>query len=225
MYNAQNLVDKIKTKAKEKNILIRDLLKACDLNINALNTISDKKGLSSFSLAKIADYLNCSVDYLLGRTDNPNLNSQTETEKEIKFETFGDIIEFINALSKTYGIEFKIIDREETEETHISEGYKESCNIVFPLYSYGASAGPDTISPKSARANVALAPFLRQFQDIQNKIDDCINASELTNSQKAVFISHYEFLIKNLAKDYKIEDSLELEDIWALRDKRNKDKN
>lgn len=27
----------------------------------------------SDNLAKIADFLNCSVDYLLGRTDNPNI--------------------------------------------------------------------------------------------------------------------------------------------------------
>lgn len=26
------------------------------------------------NLTKIADYLDCSVDYLLGRTDNPNIN-------------------------------------------------------------------------------------------------------------------------------------------------------
>lgn len=26
------------------------------------------------NLVKIADYLNCSIDYLLGRTDNPNVN-------------------------------------------------------------------------------------------------------------------------------------------------------
>lgn len=30
--------------------------------------------ISSKNLAKIADYLNCSVDYLLGRTDNPEVN-------------------------------------------------------------------------------------------------------------------------------------------------------
>lgn len=69
MYTAQNLVNNIKYIAKKKNILIRDILKDCGLSVNAINTISDKKGLSSFSLAKIADYLDCSVDYLLGRTD------------------------------------------------------------------------------------------------------------------------------------------------------------
>lgn len=74
MYNSQNLVYRIKKKAKEKNILIRDMLTACNLSINAISQISDKKGLSCFSLARIADYLDCSVDYLMGRTDNPDIN-------------------------------------------------------------------------------------------------------------------------------------------------------
>lgn len=30
--------------------------------------------ISSSNLARIADYLDCSVDYLLGRTDNPDVN-------------------------------------------------------------------------------------------------------------------------------------------------------
>ncbi len=30
--------------------------------------------ISSINLVKIADYLGCSIDYLLGRTDNPDVN-------------------------------------------------------------------------------------------------------------------------------------------------------
>jgi len=30
--------------------------------------------ISSSNLVRIADYLSCSVDYLLGRTDNPEVN-------------------------------------------------------------------------------------------------------------------------------------------------------
>lgn len=74
MYNAQELVQRIRNQAKKQNILIRDMLLACELNINAISQINDKKGMASFSLAKIADYLDCSVDYLLGRTDNPEIN-------------------------------------------------------------------------------------------------------------------------------------------------------
>ena len=50
------------------------MLSECNLGINAIRQINDKKGMASYSLARIADYLDCSVDYLLGRTDNPNIN-------------------------------------------------------------------------------------------------------------------------------------------------------
>lgn len=71
MYNSDILVDRIKKQAKSQKIRLRELLDACDMGINALSQLSDKKGLSSVSLFRIADYLDCSVDYLLGRTDNP----------------------------------------------------------------------------------------------------------------------------------------------------------
>ena len=73
MYTSNNLVTNIKTRAKEQNILIRDMLSECGLNINAISQISDKKGLSSFALAQIADCLECSTDYLLGRTNCPDV--------------------------------------------------------------------------------------------------------------------------------------------------------
>lgn len=74
MYNSQELIIRIKERSKYKGVLIRDVLSACDLNINTINQISDKKGVSCFSLARIADYLDCSIDYLLGRTDEPKVN-------------------------------------------------------------------------------------------------------------------------------------------------------
>ncbi|MBS6475553.1 MAG: helix-turn-helix domain-containing protein [Clostridiales bacterium] len=72
MYTAQLLSDRIKQRAKDQQIKLKDMLIDLDLNINTISQISDKKGLSCFPLARIADYLDCSVDYLLGRTDNPN---------------------------------------------------------------------------------------------------------------------------------------------------------
>lgn len=84
MYNAQTLSTRIRKMVKEKGFVQKEMLHACELNENSLNQMSDKKGLSSFSLAKIADYLECSVDYLLGRTDNPNItNSISNTNTTI----------------------------------------------------------------------------------------------------------------------------------------------
>lgn len=37
-------------------------------------------------LIKLADYLNCSIDYLLGRTDNPNLNKDKIFGNDEKIE-------------------------------------------------------------------------------------------------------------------------------------------
>ena len=54
-----------------------------DLNVNALNQITDKKGLSSFSLAKIADYLECSTDYLLGRTEDELVHQAISNDSDV----------------------------------------------------------------------------------------------------------------------------------------------
>lgn len=72
MYTSDSLIARIETVAKERKVKKTQMLEACGCNRNTLTQLSDKKGLSSFSLARIADYLDCSVDYLLGRTDNPD---------------------------------------------------------------------------------------------------------------------------------------------------------
>ncbi|TCT23351.1 helix-turn-helix protein [Melghiribacillus thermohalophilus] len=53
------------------------------------------------TLKKIADYFNVSVDYLLGRTDDPNPWVSKESGPEDEF----DPIREINKLLKKYGIE------------------------------------------------------------------------------------------------------------------------
>lgn len=74
MYITQEIAGRIKTLAKKKGIIIKDLLSACGMNINAISEFSKGKQMSCIGLARIADYLDCSVDYLLGRTDNPEVN-------------------------------------------------------------------------------------------------------------------------------------------------------
>ena len=74
MYIAQTTKSRIKELCKNKNINAKQMLLDCSLGANAIQQINDIKGMASFSLARIADYLDCSVDYLLGRTDNPEVN-------------------------------------------------------------------------------------------------------------------------------------------------------
>lgn len=74
MYDAQETKLRIKELCKAQKINMEFLLTECNLGVNAIRQINDKKGMSSYSLARIADYLDCSVDYLLGRTDKPEIN-------------------------------------------------------------------------------------------------------------------------------------------------------
>ena len=74
-YSAKNTKERIKILCRNKKINMENMLVHCSLGVNAIRQINDKTGIASFSLAKIADYLDCSVDYLLGRTNNPEINN------------------------------------------------------------------------------------------------------------------------------------------------------
>lgn len=82
MYFAQTTKDRIKQLCKDKTINMENMLLDCSLGVNAIRQISDTKGMASFSLAKIADYLDCSVDYLLGRTNDPKLARGNSSDTE-----------------------------------------------------------------------------------------------------------------------------------------------
>ena len=74
MYNSQEIAQRIKERASHQNITINKLLSACELGKNTVVKLSNGTDILTHNFAKIADYLDCSVDYLLGRTDNPEVN-------------------------------------------------------------------------------------------------------------------------------------------------------
>lgn len=75
MYNSNNVAAKIKYLAKDNGYSIKKLLEDVGLGFNTMSNMKTSMPKAD-NLAKIADYLNCSVDYLLGRTDNTELNSE-----------------------------------------------------------------------------------------------------------------------------------------------------
>ncbi len=75
MHNSQEVSNIIKSYAKSKKIAIGKMLSDCNLSKNTLSSMQSGGYLPrAETLIKIADYLDCSVDYLLGRTDNPEVN-------------------------------------------------------------------------------------------------------------------------------------------------------
>lgn len=70
MYNSSVIAERIKATAKEKKISVKELLSDTGLGQNTMANMKTSMPKSD-NLAKIADCLGCSVDYLLGRADAP----------------------------------------------------------------------------------------------------------------------------------------------------------
>lgn len=72
MNNSANVAKLIKERMKSCGISNKQLSENIDnVNVNTIAQLAKGREISYVTFAKIADYLDCSVDYLLGRTDAP----------------------------------------------------------------------------------------------------------------------------------------------------------
>lgn len=78
MNNSETMAKRIKELMKQKGVSNKEMSENVqNININTIAQLAKGREISYVSLANIAEYLNCSVDYLLGRTDNPNITADT----------------------------------------------------------------------------------------------------------------------------------------------------
>lgn len=75
MYISANISDKIKQLCKSKGVSVKKMLEDVGLGFNMMSCMKTSMPKAD-NLAKIADYLDCSVDYLLGRTTDPESHKQ-----------------------------------------------------------------------------------------------------------------------------------------------------
>lgn len=86
MYNSSNIANEIRFLANKNGIKINKMLLDIGLGRNTMSHLDNGSMLKADTLAKIADYLGVSVDYLLGRTTEMNV---ALTEEEINLlETY-----------------------------------------------------------------------------------------------------------------------------------------
>lgn len=74
LYNSPDVANVIKKYAQMKKISLKEILINCQLGSNTFSHMLHGKSIAFDSLARIADYLDVSVDYLLGRTDVVEVN-------------------------------------------------------------------------------------------------------------------------------------------------------
>ncbi len=103
MYKTTETVMRIKEIARKKGIKISDMLSQCDLTVSTLSSMNTRGSwVQANSLAKIADCLEVSVDYLLGRTDIQEIN-HVDSMTQILIKHFNklspqDKIDFLNQI-------------------------------------------------------------------------------------------------------------------------------
>ena len=82
----QNLLisEKIKSICRQKKIPVAFLLHECNINRNFIYDLT-KKGQSPSieKISAIADYLNCSIDELVGRNINQSINAGDITNSKV----------------------------------------------------------------------------------------------------------------------------------------------
>ena len=137
MYESTAIANQIKHIAKRKNIIIKQMLIDLNLGVNTMNNMKTSTPKSD-SLAKIADYLECSVDYLLGRTDNESIGktditpiiakNKKENEllkmfRELDYEAQGDIFDIVK-------LKYEKSIQKALEKSSASVGTNEGVNIA-----------------------------------------------------------------------------------------------
>lgn len=106
LYNSANVAERIRTMLRIRKSTAKKMLKELGLGDNMMTMMRTSMPKAD-NLAKIADYLDCSVDYLLGRTDVPEMGAFVLTyaargggvrTKIVSREEFAALQEQINRL-------------------------------------------------------------------------------------------------------------------------------
>lgn len=87
MYISSNVAQRIKDLAKQQNKSVKDILSNAGLGSNTMSNMKTSMPKAD-SLAKIADQLNCSVDYLLGRTEIKEAPAEAEAKANAVIEFY-----------------------------------------------------------------------------------------------------------------------------------------
>lgn len=97
MYNSQEIANRIKLLSKQQGKSLAEVLTACNLGVNTVAKINKGADILTLNFAKIADYLDCSVDYLLGRDDTHTTGVSHVSNSVVMHTNTGDHVAISNS--------------------------------------------------------------------------------------------------------------------------------
>ena len=90
LYDLHEIVTRVKSAINSKGVIASAMPKEIGCGKNTLSNM-ETSAASCITLAKIADYLDCSTDYLLGRERNSFILNSDETELIDNFRRLSEI--------------------------------------------------------------------------------------------------------------------------------------
>ena len=145
MYNSVAAAERINDILKTRGLQQKNMLNDCELNKNVISTMLSRNSMpKADNLAKIADYLNISVDYILGRTQNPEINKAPVPIQEPK-----NIITIPFSVSKVSA----------GKGAYISDDYPEDIDIdanTYPKADFAVEITGDSMMPKYESGDIVL---------------------------------------------------------------------
>ena len=93
LYDSIFLAENIKIQAKARNVQLKDMFTELGMSKGTLSSLRTGRMIAADSLARIADYLDCSMDFLMGRTVDPAVKRMDLTDEERQKVT--DFLQFI----------------------------------------------------------------------------------------------------------------------------------
>lgn len=124
-YSIETIIDRIQQACAENDVTVNKMGIESGAGKSAVDNIKKGSMPASDKLAKMADYLNCSVDYLLGREDTILQNQSNNTSSADLSENARRIVELFDDLTPTQ--QGEIIGRaallaEQNEVEYIKDG-------------------------------------------------------------------------------------------------------
>lgn len=133
MYNSQLVTERIKQVTKEKNVSMSQLNEICGLSKNAISSAGkSQEGMKAKNLYMIAEYLDVSVDYLLGRTEESSVYTNNENSFNVGNNSTQTVGNYNNiSTNKSNDISD---DAREFDNTLKSLSYKERIKFLSRVY-------------------------------------------------------------------------------------------
>lgn len=92
VYSPDLLAVRIEELVKIKGTNVAAILKQCGVNKNMVFTLKSRGSMPQVdNIAKLADALECSIDYLMGRTDYPEINNSPSSLPDSEERLLHDI--------------------------------------------------------------------------------------------------------------------------------------